>query len=876
MKISNKTGTKNLLALTLIMGLIFQFCCILLPQDIYAEIPKEPYLKLTLPMEEYQFFELGETIKIKGVAENISELLLKITDPDRKEIFSTELDVVDKKFEFDYEIPNDAKSGKHKIVLIAPEFEDKFEFRFLVNIDKSENIYLTFDDSDEDFEFDKGKLESMVQVQNIYSTINDWPTKKWYIAEGVRLEDILDEADVNPEKIKTITFKTQDNWTVTFTKQELFEDRRFCFPKLDESSDEGRYKVDTIISLKSAQIQGHEIEPEKMNDSDGFRIFMGQRALTEQTNAWHLKFINRIIISSEEPEKWDAVYADPPPGVVKPGTGVFLNHPNFDQVRIYYTLDGSEPDVNSEMFNISRTYFQPHLNKPIEIEEDTAIKAIVIAPGKYNSDVVEFKYKLTKCGGPVLTWTDDPTTSQTITWLLPNTVSRAKIQYMIAEDFRGNFDEAQYKEINGEKFGQDYNCFSAQLSQLSPNTEYVYRIENKGSWGEPCYFRTAAQTDKFSFIYLGDTQQEPDMGPGYDHLKEILYSAYDGNQSLALFGGDLTDNGGDEDEWLEFINSISGVSSQIPIMPTMGNHDGSCYLDFFNLPANGPEGLKKRFYSFDYGDAHFVILDSNNNASSKAREWLRNDLENTSKKWKFAVFHHPAYPTYLDPKTEMQARSIQENWVPILEQNGIDMVFGGHQHMYMRTYPIKDGQVFEKPEDGVIYIMGNASPKTYQNYHDSDYIAEIESGSNFQTIEIDNDILTFTSTNMDGEVMDTYIIDKRQDKERQYELKIEESDDYVIQETESGMMLTLKQGVTGFKHFGATVKAAIGTLGQLEVVFTHLRNNAQQSLNSIQADFDAEKINSKTGFNTEPGDVIKIYMVDELTNGTDRNPVILQ
>ena len=73
-------------------------------------------------------------------------------------------------------------------------------------------------------------------------------------------------------------------------------------------------------------------------------------------------------------------------------------------------------------------------------------------------------------------------------------------------------------------------------------------------------------------------------------MKEILYSAYDGNQSLALFGGDLTDNGGDEDEWLEFINSISGVSSQIPIMPTMGNHDGSCYLDFFNLPANGPEG----------------------------------------------------------------------------------------------------------------------------------------------------------------------------------------------------------------------------------------------------------------------------------------------
>ncbi len=356
--------------------------------------PEQPYLELTLPEEEYQFFELEDVVKIRGVAENISELNLRITDPDRKEVFSTELDIVDKKFEFDYEIPNDAKSGKHKIVLIAPELEDKFEFRFLVNIDKSENIYLTFDDSDKDFEFDKEKLQSMEQVRNVYSSINDWPTNKWYIAEGVRLQDILDEANVNLEEMETITFKTQDNWSTTFTKQELFEDERFCFPGLNEGSNEGKHRVDTIISLKSVAGEGYEIDPERMNDSDGFRIFMGQRALTEQTNAWQLKYINRIIISSKKPEKWDAVQANPQPGTVESGTEVFLDHPNFNQIRIYYTLDGSEPDVNSKMFNVSRTYYQPHLNKPIEINQDTTIKAIVIAPGKYDSEVVEFTYNL--------------------------------------------------------------------------------------------------------------------------------------------------------------------------------------------------------------------------------------------------------------------------------------------------------------------------------------------------------------------------------------------------------------------------------------------------------------------------------------------------
>lgn len=110
-----------------------------------------------------------------------------------------------------------------------------------------------------------------------------------------------------------------------------------------------------------------------------------------------------------------------------------------------------------------------------------------------------------------------------------------------------------------------------------------------------------------------------------------------------------------------------------------------------------------------------------------------------------------------------------------------------------------------------------------------------------------------------------------------YELEIEKSDEYEIEETESSLVLTINQTVTGFKHFGAMVRSRTGeNLGQLTVVFTHLRNNMQHGLNSIQADYDADMISARAGFNVEPGDILKIYLVDELTNETDRNPIILK
>ena len=118
--------------------------------------------------------------------------------------------------------------------------------------------------------------------------------------------------------------------------------------------------------------------------------------------------------------------------------------------------------------------------------------------------------------------------------------------------------------------------------------------------------------------------------------------------------------------------------------------------------------------------------------------------------------------------------------------------------------------------------------------------------------------------------------EKSSEEKPKYKLVVEEDNIYEIQETETGTTLTVNEGVEGFKYFEVSVQPIKEHLGQETVVFTHLSEGRQVNLNSIKADFDMQEMKSvKSGFNVGPGDMIKIYIVDDLTNDIERNPIIL-
>jgi len=270
---------------------------------------------------------------------------------------------------------------------------------------QSDSLEITGDGVTTPVTFTLAKLEAMEQYEHVYSTINTYPTKRWYTARGIKLRDLLTLAGMT-EEAKLIKFISNDGYDVTLTVKELLEDKRYYFPGLKENhpsdgsipgSPEGAQEVEPILALTSAEGSDN---PANMNDRDFLLLMLGQRAVTEQTNNLFLKYTSRIEVLTTTPEKWDSPKTSIPDGtVLPPGIMLELSNKGNDDDKIYYTLDGSTPTVNSPMFNWSASRWWPlrandleSVNRPIELTEDTVLKAITIGPGKEDSDVVTFTF----------------------------------------------------------------------------------------------------------------------------------------------------------------------------------------------------------------------------------------------------------------------------------------------------------------------------------------------------------------------------------------------------------------------------------------------------------------------------------------------------
>jgi hypothetical protein len=257
--------------------------------------------------------------------------------------------------------------------------------------------------------YTQSQLEAMPQTQELYSCVNTWPTKQWYVGKGVALSYLLGPKQADIKSGATlIRFSASDGYYMTLTVQELLRDRRYRFTNFKTGDDgdghipgstKGAVEVETILALTSAQSDN----PSYMNELDALHLMPGQRAVTEQTGPLFVKNVNKIEVLTKSIPKWDEPKADPDSGTVPAGTEVRLSNNNMDQDKIHYTTDGSNPTLDSPIYNwIASRWWSTRgdetvekINHPIELTEDTTIKAMTIGPGKKNSDVVTFTYKVT-------------------------------------------------------------------------------------------------------------------------------------------------------------------------------------------------------------------------------------------------------------------------------------------------------------------------------------------------------------------------------------------------------------------------------------------------------------------------------------------------
>ncbi len=172
-----------------------------------------------------------------------------------------------------------------------------------------------------------------------------------------------------------------------------------------------------------------------------------------------------------------------------------------------------------------------------------------------------------------------------------------------------------------------------------------------------------------------------------------------------MLGDNAYSTGTDSEHQIAVFDMYRDILKKSVVWPTLGNHDaGSAasitqsgvYYDIFTLPTPGQAGGlmsgTEAYYSFDYGNIHYVWLnsqDTDRSPNGAMLTWLKNDLAATKQDWIITYFHHPPYTKGShDSNTEKQLVEMRTHALPIMEAGGVDLCLTGHSHSYERSFLI--------------------------------------------------------------------------------------------------------------------------------------------------------------------------------------------
>ena len=370
----------------------------------------------------------------------------------------------------------------------------------------------------------------------------------------------------------------------------------------------------------------------------------------------------------------------------------------------------------------------------------------------------------------VLTWSDDPKTSQAIQWRTSTKIKRGFVSYAKKADFN-RFNPRKPIRVAAVTTkletptllnDQVVHRHTAVLRNLAPGTTYVYSVGDgsDGGWTELAEFTTApAGTQPFSFVYMGDAQN------GLDRWGSLVHNAFRSRPDAAFYvmAGDIINRGAERNDWDSFFYNAADIYDRRQLVPALGNHEYQggaprLYLEQFALPHNGPRTIPPECaYSFEYGNALFVVLDSNLSAKAQT-QWLEEKLSQTKATWKFAVYHHPAYSSGGN-RDNLEVRT---EWVPLFDKYHVDLALQGHDHAYLRTYPMKGNQRVKDTKTGTVYIISVSGTKHYsQAAHDYTEFG-MTNVSTYQVldIQISGNRLVYRAYDTDGKLRDEFVIEK--------------------------------------------------------------------------------------------------------------------
>ncbi|WP_278738749.1 phosphodiester glycosidase family protein [Paenibacillus macerans] len=391
--------------------------------------------------------------------------------------------------------------------------------------------------------------------------------------------------------------------------------------------------------------------------------------------------------------------------------------------------------------------------------------------GNFYSPVLKFKVS-PLAGNPVpnnisVTMGADPSSSRAFTWHTHPDVKETVVEIAKKSEFIDFSQPNVFKVIGSDYLFNTWDIGTVRVHKavadnLDPGTEYVYRVgDGAGNTSSQGTFRTAAASgDAFEFLYFADSQAT--NASGFKLWGDIAKkaAAEHPDSSFMVHAGDMVEDGYKENEWNMWFGAAQQTLLNSTIVSVVGNHEvtgpkkNDYFLAHFNHPQNGIDSLKGSNYSFDYLNAHFAVLNSEYDFE-KQREWLREDLASTGKTWKIVIFHRGAYGSIYD------SEHIRNAWTPVLDEFRVDLALNGHDHVYMRTHPMKGNKPVGEGEGTTYVVAGSTGPKFYQVVpREWQKITDGEEVQMYASIKIDGDELSFAAKTITDRIVDRFTLAK--------------------------------------------------------------------------------------------------------------------
>jgi predicted MPP superfamily phosphohydrolase len=223
------------------------------------------------------------------------------------------------------------------------------------------------------------------------------------------------------------------------------------------------------------------------------------------------------------------------------------------------------------------------------------------------------------------------------------------------------------------------------LTGLTPGTTYYYYLELGAQITTEYRWTTSPGAGQpFRFVALGDTQDRNGSVYNHEMHRNIVRQAYAYHPNLVIRTGDEVDVRTDMSLWNYLFAIQRPLLGNALYFTATGNHDyvasspTTYYFDLFTLPP----GPTQQYYAVKYGNTLFIALSTETTITGTQTTWLSSTLTAANADpeiyWRVVFFHQPIYTNGLHAANT----TARNAWHSLFENNGVDLVFSGHNHSY--------------------------------------------------------------------------------------------------------------------------------------------------------------------------------------------------